>query len=258
MALDLLTWNVAGRVTLQPQQAAAVARLGPDVVTLQEIRPSTADAWRGALAEAGLGHAVDSSRFRNGRRLFNLTAARWELTELPPIGAPQPERVLSAICESAAGPIEVHNAHIPPAPSNGLVKVETCEALYYALARQGERERILCGDLNIPRYETDAGEVATFASNHPEWEERWDAAERCLLVGLAEWDLVDVFRKLNGWERKDVSWVMHTRSVRKAGHRLDHVLASKGLNPRWCDYHHEWREAGLSDHSAMAARFEPR
>src|SRR3954451_12030082 len=165
MALDLLTWNVAGRVPLQPQQAAAVARLGPDVVTLQEIRPSTADAWRGALADAGLGHAVDSSRFRNGRRLFNLTAARWELTELPPIGAPQPERVLSAICESPAGPIEVHNAHIPPAPSNGLVKVETCEALYYAIARQGERERIRGGDLNIRLSVNDTAEMQSSATN---------------------------------------------------------------------------------------------
>jgi exonuclease III len=200
---------------------------------------------------------VDSSAVRGGRRIFNLTAARWPLAELPPIGAPQPERVLGAICESPAVEFEIFNAHIPPAPSNGLAKIETCEALYYALARSGTRERILCGDLNIPRYETDAGEVETFASNHPAWEERWDAAERSLLVGLAEWDLRDVFRTLNGWERRDVSWVLHSRARRKAGHRLDHILASAGLNPTSCDYHHEWREAGLSDHSGMAARFEP-
>jgi exonuclease III len=257
VSIDLLTWNVAGRVTLQPQQAAAVGRLAPDIVALQEIRPSTVGAWRGALADAGLQHAVDSSEFRDGRRLFNLTASRWPLADMPPIGAPQPERVLGSICATPTGEIEVHNAHIPPAPSNGLVKVETCEALYFALARSGTRERILCGDLNTPRYETDAGEVETFASNHPADEERWDAAERSLLVDLEEWDLRDVFRSLNGWERRDVSWVMHTRSRRRAGHRLDHILASALLNAIWCDYHHEWREAGLSDHSAMAARFEP-
>ena len=234
-----------------------MARYEPDLVALQEVRASTLPSWQQALGEAGLSHAVDSSAFRAGRRLFNLTASRWPLTELPGVGAPQPERIASALCDSPAGLIELHNVHIPPAPSNGLAKVETCEALAQALARDSDRHRILCGDLNTPRYETDAGEVETFASNHPEHEERWDRAERGLLTGLAEWGLDDVFRKLNGYERRDVSWVFHTRARRKAAHRLDHILASPSLNAVWCDYLHEWREAELSDHSSMAARCEP-
>jgi len=253
----LLTWNVAGRTKLLPDQLAAVGRREPDLVTLQEIRPSTAPAWREALAAEGLGYALDSATFIGRRRLFNLTASRWELTELPAIGAPQPERVLSAVSESPAGQIEIHNAHVPPAPSNGLIKVETCEALFERLARPSERHRILCGDLNTPRFESEHGEVETFASNHPGDELRWDAAERSLLTGLAEWDLRDAFRELNGYDRRDVSWVFHTRSRRKAAHRLDHVLASASLNPIACDYLHEWREAGLSDHSGMEAIFEP-
>jgi endonuclease/exonuclease/phosphatase family metal-dependent hydrolase len=54
-----------------------------------------------------------------------------------------------------------------------------------------------------------------------------------------------------------VSWVMHTRARRRAAHRLDHVLASSGLGLVACDYVHEWRQAGLSDHSAVEAWFEP-
>jgi exodeoxyribonuclease III len=257
MRISLLTWNVAGRVGVQPRQAAAVVRHEPDLVALQEVRPSTLPAWREALADEGLAHAVDSATFRRTRRIFNLTASRWPLVELPNVGAPQPERVLSALCESPAGPIELRNVHIPPAPSNGLVKVETCEALAHALARHSDRHRILCGDLNTPRYETEAGEVETFASNHPEHEERWDHAERTLLTGLKEWGIEDAFRKLNGYERRDVSWVLHTRARRKAAHRLDHILTSASLRPVWCDYLHEWREAGLSDHSALGALFEP-
>jgi exonuclease III len=254
--VKLLTWNVAGRVALLGEQTTAVARQRADIVALQEVRRSTVDAWRRALDEAGLAFALDTGGLTE-RRLFNLLASRWELVELPPIGAPQPERVVSAVSDSPAGQIEVHNAHIPPAPSNGLVKVETCEALFERLARPATRHRVLCGDLNTPRYETTDGEVETFASNHPLWEERWDAAERSLLVGLADWDLHDAFRGLNGYDRSDVSWVMHTRSRRKAGHRLDHVLASRSLRPVFCDYEHGWREAGLSDHSAMIAVFEP-
>lgn len=68
-------------------------------------------------------------------RQIAATAARWEMWELHPLGAPQPERVLSTAIDRAPAPIEIHNAHIPPAPSNGLIKAETCEALYAQLAR---------------------------------------------------------------------------------------------------------------------------
>lgn len=257
MPITLLSWNVAGRVALLPEQIAAVRRREADFVCLQEIRRSTAGPWREALAADGLDNSLDSSGFASGRRLFNLTASRWELTELPAIGAPQPERVLSAVSESPAGQVEIHNAHVPPAQSNGLVKVETCEALYERLTRPAGRHRILCGDLNAPRTENEFGEVETFASNHPGEEARWDAAERSLVVGLREWDLTDVFRSLNGYDRRDASWVMHTRARRKHAHRLDHVLASASLRARSCDYVHGWRESGLSDHSAMEATFEP-
>ena len=255
--LKLLTWNVAGRTKLLPDQIAAAVRQEPDLVCLQEIRPSTRDAWASALGEAGLPHALDSGEFRNERRLFVLTASRWPLTELPAIPAPHPERVLSTVVETPHGLLDLHNAHVPPAQSRGFTKVETCEAIYERLARPSDRHRVLCGDLNIPREETVHGEVITFAENHPEWLERWDAAERGVIEGLTEWDLADQFRALNGWDRRDVSWVFHTRSYRKAGFRLDHVLASACLNTTWCDYQHSWREAGLSDHSGMEAVFEP-
>ena len=97
--------------------------------------------------------------------------------------------------------------------------------------------------------------MITFGDRHPEWLERWDAAERALFE-LGEWDLPDIFRQLHGFERRDVSWVLHTRNRRKAGLRLDHVLASDELGAVLCDYHHEWREAGLSDHSALEAVFD--
>ena len=257
MPIELLSWNVAGRTKLLPEQVAAVGRREPDIVCLQEIRASTVGPWSMALASAGLTHALDSSAFSGGRRLFNLLASRWELTELHAIGAPQPERVLSALIDSPHGPIEIHNAHVPPAPSNGLIKAETCEALYFRLARPSDRHRILCGDLNTPRFESEQGEVETFASNHLGEEERWDFAERSILTGLAQWGMTDVFRALNGYDRRDVSWVMHTRARRKAAHRLDHVIASPALNPIACDYVHGWREAGLSDHSAIEATFSP-
>jgi exonuclease III len=238
MRLKLLSWNVAGRTKLLPEQVAAVSRREADLVCLQEVRASTVGPWRRALARDGLEAALDSSEFAS-KRLFNLTASRWRLTGLPAVGAPQPERALSALSDSPAGLVEIHNVHVPPAQSNGLVKVETCEALIERLSRPADRHRILCGDFNTPRLETEHGEVETFAANHPGLEERWDAAERGLLVGLADWDLNDAFRALNGYDRRD------------------DVLASASLRPVHCDYVHGWREGGLSDHSAIEAVFEP-
>jgi exonuclease III len=239
------------------RQAAGVERRGPDVVCLQEVRASTLPRWAEALAASGLQFILNSSELAPPRRLFNVVAARWELVPLPAVLSPQAERVLGTVCESPWGQIEIWTAHVPPAPSNGLAKVETCEALFAELARPSRRHRILCGDLNTPRFESEDGEVETFASNHPGLEERWDAAERSLLLGLCEWDLCDTFRALNGYGRRDVSWVLHTRARKKHAHRLDHILASSSLRARYCDYVHEWREAGLSDHSAMEAGFAP-
>jgi exonuclease III len=253
----LLSWNVAGRTKLLGEQALAVARQEVDLVCLQEVRPSTREPWAEALSAAGLVHVADSAEFRNNRRLFNLTASRWALRELPAVGAPQPERVLSTVVETPAGLLDLHNAHVPPAQSRGFLKVETCEAIHARLARPADRHRVLCGDLNTPREETAEGEVITFALNHPEHLERWDAAERSVVEGLAEWGMHDCFRLLNGYDRRDVSWVFHTRARRKAGFRLDHVIASASLAASFCDYQHGWREAGLSDHAAIEAVFSP-
>ena len=255
--MKLISWNVAGRSRNLADQAAALGRQDADIVCLQEVRATTLPRWRAALEGLGFTHFSDSSEFIGERRFFCVTASRWEQTALPAVPAPHPERVLSVVIETPAGQLELHNAHVPPAQSKGFTKVETCEAIYYALARPSERHRVLCGDFNTPRQETSEGELITFASNHPEYLERWDAAERSLLEGLAEWDLRDCFRLIHGYDRQDVSWVFHTRSRRKAGHRLDHVLASASLRPTFCDYHHGWREAGLSDHSAIEAVFEP-
>jgi endonuclease/exonuclease/phosphatase family metal-dependent hydrolase len=197
---------------------------------------------------------VDSSG-RSERRLFNLTASHWPVTELQELELPQRERLLSARIDATAGPVEVHNIHVPPAPSQGLDKVLTLEQVHAGLAGPLPGHRILCGDFNLPRREYPDGSIETFASNHPEDFERWDAAERLLLEGLGDSDLVDCFRRVHGYDRSDLSWSPASR--RGGGHRLDHILASRGLNVLWCDYHHGWREEGLSDHSAMEAIFDP-
>jgi exonuclease III len=254
----LVSWNVAGRVTRQPEQARAVAGVGADVVALQEVTARTLPMWREALAEAGLAACeatLDEPPAGTGRRLLGvLIAAREPLGRLdPPPEAPWPERVL---CRRASG-VEVVCLHSPIAPAPDLAKVRTHEAVAAYLAARPPAPRILCGDLNTPRRELPDGDVVTFAYTssgrlREERGERWDRAERGLVHGLRQRGWVDAFRALHGYGSREASW---TFANDRGGWRLDHVLV-EGLRPVAAAYAHEWRRQGLSDHSALVVDLE--
>jgi len=247
--LIALTWNVAGRVSRQPEQAVAVASAGADVVALQEVTPRTEPLWRAALAEAGLSACeVAEVPAERRRPLAVLVAAREPLRRLPlPAGVPWPERVLCC----TLGEVQIVNFHSPISPAPELAKVRAHEALA-AYLRDAPPPAVLCGDLNTPRRELDDGEVLTFAHDskgrlREERGERWNEAERALVWGLRQRGWVDAYRALHGYGERSASW---TFAHDRGGWRLDHVLAH-GLRPAAARYAHEWRRAGLSDHSAL-------
>jgi exonuclease III len=250
--MRVLTWNVAGRVKRQAEQAAVVAAAGADVVALQEVTARTLPLWREALAAAGLAHAATAlGGPAEGRRaLGTLTASRTPLEPLPPPEVPWPERVLA--CATSDG-VEVVNLHSPIAPAPDLAKIRTHEAVA-AYLRHRDGPAILCGDLNTPRRELPDGDVLTFAHDsagrlRPERGERWDRAERALVHGLRQDGWVDAFRALHGYGDREASW---TFKDDRGGWRLDHMLVT-GLRPTAAAYAHDWRRAGLSDHSALIA-----
>src|SRR3954462_9192695 len=111
----VLTWNVAGRVRTVEAQAEAMASQPADVVALQEVRLSSLEPWRAALARLGFPFVVSSLDRHDplvrlpparhapgggparGRRLGGLTAGRAPAEPLPgPAGLPWAERVLCA------------------------------------------------------------------------------------------------------------------------------------------------------------------
>jgi len=256
--MRLVTWNVAGRVTRQPEQVAALAAIGGDVVALQEVTTRTLPLWRAAFAElgyAGCETALGASGSSGRRALGVLTASREPLLRQPgPADVPWPERVLSC----RLGPVEVLNVHSPIAPAPDLAKVRTHEAVAAYLATPAGGPRVLCGDLNTPRRELPDGDVLTFAHDskgrlRPDRGERWDRAERALVHDLRERGWVDAFRALHGYGEREASWRF---SGDRGGWRLDHVLVC-GLRPVASAYAHEWRRQGLSDHSALVADLEP-
>ncbi|HEX2087752.1 MAG TPA: endonuclease/exonuclease/phosphatase family protein [Solirubrobacteraceae bacterium] len=245
--MRIVSWNVAGRLKRQPEQAAAVLAMAPDVVALQEVTVNSLPLWREALRSAGFAHdatPLDDGPLPKPRRLAVLTAARGPLERLPLDGLPWPERAVSVVVEG----IELLNVHSPISPSPGLAKVLTHEALYaYARERDGI---VLAGDLNTPRRTHEDGTVLTFAHTsrgnlRPERGERWAAAERALVYTLrAEHGWRDAF--LDAPER---TW---TFKDDRGGWRLDHLLV-KGVDVAQRAYAHDWRRSGLSDHSAIVA-----
>ena len=248
-------------MTRLAEQVAAVAEAGADIVCLQEVTPSTAPAWRAALRDRGLG-AIRSSLDDwtpgepppEGRRLVVLTAARWPLADITVAHPPWAERLLSVRVDCDT-PFELHNLHSPISQKPNHVKLRTHRALSAALAQRRDLPQLIAGDLNTPRRELPDGETWSFARDargrlRADRGEPWERAELALLRGLESQGIRDVFRHLHGYERQENSWVYPRR---RGGYRLDHLIASRELEPLTCEYLHHAREVGLSDHAPLLA-----
>jgi exodeoxyribonuclease III len=250
----LLCWNVAGRIKRLSEQAALIAAAKADVVCLQEVSRATIATWSELLASHLPHLAVAPTPADRGRRpLHTLTAARTTMTTLEVADVPWPERVLATRLDG----LELVNVHSPISTRPDLVKVRTHEAVFAHLAA-GVGPRVVCGDLNTPRKEHPDGRVWTFARDRygklrPERGERWDAAELALIKGLECHGFRDAFREFHGPERRELSWAWQRWG---GGYRLDHLIASREVTVAGVVYLHEWREAGLSDHSALLAHIK--
>ena len=271
--MRLLTWNLNGRRRIEGQ-AAAIARRAPDIVALQELTANSIAAWRPALAEAGARDLIDSfSRAPSWqavgpRRYGLLIASRFPLTyRLCAPNVPWPERLLSVEASTPNGVISVHTTHIPPGSSNGWLKVEMLEAVSALVADPPRLPNILCGDFNAPQFETDDGRIVTWGQKMANGEarvrrrwrggsgERWDTAERVLMTGGAGQPLIDAYRQLHGYGRQDFSWFAKLGG-RRIGRRFDHVFCTRDLEIERCEYIHDVRQEGLSDHAALELDFE--
>ncbi|MBV9001252.1 MAG: endonuclease/exonuclease/phosphatase family protein [Solirubrobacterales bacterium] len=265
----LITWNVAGRSKRLPEQAGAIAARKPDIVALQEITRRTRPLWDRAFELMGITHVAASSLESGlpggavGRRTFVMIGARLALEEArTPLAVPRPESALSVLAHASSGPLEIHCVHVPNA-ANGWVKVETLQALRRGLETPSRAPRVLCGDLNTPRRELADGTTISFARDsrgrlRPDRGDEWDAAELGIVPGLRELGYRDAFRTCHGYASRAPSWTWRTIAGHDGGWRLDHTFLSTELVPLACQYHHQWRERGLSDHSALETDLEHR
>jgi exonuclease III len=259
--MRLVSWNVAGRMKRLPEQAARIAEAAPDAVCLQEVIDRAVPLWEHAFATIGLEHVAHPPRplaAPGRRRLAVLIAARDPFCVSDAIdGVPWPERTLAVTLPSR---LQLVNVHSPISPSPELAKVRTHEAVHAFLKQRQSSPCALCGDLNTPRREHSDGTAWTFARDRngrlrPDRGERWDQAELALIRGLEPYGYRDAFRELHGYEAREPSWEWPRWG---GGYRLDHLIISSQIELSACYYAHEWRRAGLSDHSPLIAEFAAR
>jgi exonuclease III len=281
--VNVISWNLAGRLRHIPQQVAMLASHEPDLVALQEVIRPGLPLLRTLLANAGLIHQADSFEWAlclalltGPRRYGLLIASRFPIVPWEPgrFNVPWPERMLSVDIETPRGPLEMHTTHIPPGVTNGWIKIQMLEGLYRGLARASIAPCLLCGDFNTPQLELPTGEVVTWGQRinrkgvavirtHLRGGEgsHWDRAERQVLQGLASYDLHDVYRRLHGYTMQAYSWYPQRkdphRQAQMMGRRFDHGFASASLHPVSCTYLQMFREKGLSDHAGLAIVFRP-
>jgi exonuclease III len=266
LLIRIVSWNVARRSERLAEQATAVAGREPDVLALQEVTARTLPLWRAACETIGLPHvrcSLDTadprrepaSRRRTGVLLASREPPADALAELP---VPWPETAEAAV----ANGVEVHCVHVPNA-ANGWVKVRTLEAIRGGLTAAPPGPRVVCGDLNTPRRELPDGTTLSFARDsrgrlREERGDEWDSGELGVVPGLRDLGYRDVFRHLHGYASREPSWTWRVVAGHRGGWRLDHLFASPELRPVACRYHHDWRDDGLSDHSALEADLELR
>ena len=258
--MRVITWNVNRRVSVLVAQAAALAGREPDVIALQEVTARSWPLWRAALETIGLPHALcsldeaDPARQPITRRRTGVVmAARDAVAPHESLPVPWPETTLAVQIEG----VVIHAVHVPNA-ANGWIKPDTLAALRAGLSNT-TGPRVLCGDLNTPRREKPDGTVISFARDtkerlRPERGDRWDSSELGVVPGLRELGFADAFREVHGYASKEPSWVWQRH---RGGWRLDHLFAAD-LQIEAAVYHHDWRDGGLSDHSALEADVRPR
>ena len=62
--------------------------------------------------------------------------------------------------------------------------------------------------------------------------------------------LIDAYRHLHGYGRQEFSWFLKRKELR-IGRRFDHAFCSPELRVSACEYLHDLRTEGLSDHSPL-------
>ena len=265
--MRVISWNVNGRVgNACTAQVEAVLGREPDVVALQELTVVSYPQWCDVLLCEGfsIASSIELARLPYPlveppiqRRYFNAIASRSPIAALAGLSFEDPEQARVAFPEKYVAArvalddsslqVEIHNAHLPPGSTRGVIKPQAFSAIRRRTDDVG-RALVLCGDFNTPQQE-DTTCATTWAPSHPELDKAWDLAERGVLENPR---LRDVYRE----RHRAGSPFPASHYTGKTARRYDHIYASAHLHATACIYHEAWLHERLSDHAAVEADLE--
>jgi len=262
----------------------------PDLVMLNEVTTNRRELWHNELTDSGYTEIVDTLDWSqtlgnldippfhdfngvNGNligihedsKLHNLTRQR-PSTRDSPFGHSDrkhwdtnyPTKILNATVELGEMLIDLWNIRTVPGSMYGEEKIKILETVYNRILAKGVGPRILAGDFNAPKDETPDGTVIPWRNEkNDDLSERWQAAERNILTGLEDVEMIDVFRTINGYGDLDILDISHPtgNSDTLTGKRFDHLIASRSLNPDECYYDVDGLDC--SDHAPLIGKFYP-
>ena len=259
------------------RQIDAVLEVSPDVIALQEITTGTELLWRDRLQRAD--YFVESTvdllavpypprpyssppfpprPFNNDirRKYANLIAARGPISRLPGLSFADepslawPEKHLAASVTIDGRPTWIHNAHLPPGSSRGLLKMYAFEAICARLEADVGHPTVLCGDFNAPLKET---------AERPEYVDRTAWREHAARFRDAEASVIEHKWLRDAYVHKPGQSFPVTHFTRgETPHRYDHIFVSRELEVTGCKHTSEWLRDGLSDHAAVLVTIEVR
>jgi|GEM_PF-2009713 exonuclease III len=296
--MNVVSWNVQGAFPPQGSPDRIDSQLDfivenadcPDLLMLNEVTKNRRELWHEGLERAGYTDVVDTldwarqlgeinvPPFQDFNKVNgNLTAVHKssDLENLrrqtPSIRDPPhdesalkhwdtnfPEKILNAEVDLGDTTIDLWNIRTVPGSMFGEEKIKILENVYDRILAKGTGPRILAGDFNAPKDETDDGEVIPWRNQkHDELSERWKQAELNILTGLDAVGMVDVFRTIHGYGELDTLDISHPTGDRDSlsGKRFDHIIASRSLNPHDCFYDVDGLDC--SDHAPLFAEFYP-
>jgi exodeoxyribonuclease III len=252
--MKVATWNVNGIRARQGQLLEWLAREGPDVVCLQEIKASF-DQLTFELRdlEGYWGHWHGGKGYSGVALLFakRFAPAAPEIVH-PPFDFEQ--RICTATVATSAGEITFASAYVPNGGKDFAAKMRFLEGIetWVAEAQSLGKALVLCGDLNVARTDMDI---------HPKERKPHQVGarpdERALFEQILSHDLVDVGRAMEPSNENLFTWWAPWRNLRQRniGWRIDYVLATSRIAAKARSVVVQ-REVGTSDHGPVVAEFE--
>ena len=226
--MKIATWNVNSVKARRERLLAFLARHGPDVVCLQELKTEEAGFPRDELLAVGYHAAVLGQKTYNGVAVLTRSLPSDVTTGFGDGGDESQARFVTATVDG----IRFASAYVPNGQTVGsekwTYKLEWLARLRSWVERQAGTPLVLCGDYNVAPEERDVANPAAWEGTVLCHEEVRAAFGRLRSLGL-----VDAFR-LHHAEGGLYTWWDYRQLAfpKNDGLRIDHVLVSLELAPR--------------------------